>query len=99
MKQDDNVEDLIKKLPGVEIATDGTVAAQGQDVTKILVDGKEFFNNDMSIALKNLTADAVKSVQIIDEESDDTRTTGIKDGEKNKIINLVLKEGKKSYQL
>jgi hypothetical protein len=96
VRQDDNVEDLIKKLPGIEIATDGAVSAQGQEVTKILVDGKEFFNNDMSIALKNLTADAVKSVQIIDEESDDTRTTGIKDGEKNKIINLVLKEGKKS---
>ncbi len=96
VKQDDSVEDLIKKLPGVQIATDGTVNAQGEDVTKILVDGKEFFNNDMTIALKNLNADAIKSVQIIDEESDDTRTTGIKDGEKSKIINLVLKEGKKS---
>ncbi len=96
VKQDDNVEDLIKKLPGVEIGTDGTVTAQGEEVTKILVDGKEFFNNDPTIALKNLTADAIKSVQIIDEESDDTRTTGIKDGEKRKIINLVLKEGKKS---
>jgi hypothetical protein len=96
IKQDDNVEDLIKKLPGVQIGTDGTVNAQGEDVTKILVDGKEFFNNDMTIALKNLNADAIKSVQIIDEESDDARTTGIKDGEKSKIINLVLKEDKKS---
>lgn len=96
IKQDDNVEDLIKKLPGIQIGTDGTVNAHGQNVTKILVDGKEFFNNDMTIALKNLNADAIKSVQIIDEESDDARTTGIKDGEKNKIINLVLKEGKKS---
>ncbi|MBK5208172.1 MAG: TonB-dependent receptor [Flavobacteriaceae bacterium] len=96
IRQDDNVEDLIKKLPGVEISTDGTVNAQGKDITKILVDGKEFFSNDMSIALKNLNADAIKSIQIIDEESDDTRVTGIKDGEKNKIINLVLKEGKKT---
>lgn len=96
VKQDDNVEDLIKKLPGVQISTDGTVNAHGENVTKILVDGKEFFNNDMTIALKNLNADAVKSVQIIDEESNETRTTGIKDGEKSKIINLVLKEGKKS---
>lgn len=96
VKQDDNVEDLIKKLPGVQIGTDGSVTAQGQEITKILVDGKEFFNNDPTIALKNLTADAIKSVQIIDEESDDTRTTGIKDGEKTKIINLVLEEGKKS---
>ena len=96
VKQDDNVGDLIKKLPGIQIGTDGTVSAQGEDVTKILVDGKEFFNNDQTIALQNLNADAIKSVQIIDEESDDTRTTGIKDGEKRKIINLVLKEGKKS---
>ncbi len=96
VKQDDNVGDLIKKLPGVQIGTDGTVTAQGEDITKILVDGKEFFNNDQTIALNNLNADAIKSVQIIDEESDDTRTTGIKDGEKNKIINLVLKDGKKS---
>jgi len=83
-------------LPGIQVNPDGTVNAQGQAVTKILVDGKEFFNNDPAIALKNLTADAVKSVQIIDEQSDDTRVTGIKDGEKNKILNLVLKEGKKS---
>jgi len=96
VKQDDNVEDLIKKLPGIQIGTDGAVTAQGEEVTKILVDGKEFFTNDPQIALKNLTADAIKSVQIIDEESDDTRTTGIKDGEKTKILNLVLKEGKKS---
>ena len=96
VKQDDNVEDLIKKLPGVQIGTDGSVTAQGQEITKILVDGKEFFNNDPTIALKNLTADAIKSVQIIDEESDDARTTGIKDGEKTKIINLVLEDGKKT---
>ena len=96
VKKDDNVEDLIKKLPGIEIAADGTVSAQGESVTKILVDGKEFFNNDMSIALKNLTAGAIKSVQVIDEKSDDARTTGVKDGEQNKILNLVLKEDKKT---
>lgn len=96
VRQDDNVEDLIKKMPGIEVATDGTVTAQGEVVTKILVDGKEFFTNDPTIALKNLNADAIKSVQIIDEESDETRTTGVKDGEKIRILNLVLKEGKKT---
>jgi len=96
VKQDDNVEDLIKKLPGIEVKTDGSVEAQGEAVTKILVDGKEFFSNDMTVALKNLNADAIKSVQIIDEESDETRTTGVKDGEKTRILNLVLKEGKKT---
>lgn len=96
VRQDDNVEDLIKKLPGIEISTDGTVSAQGEEVTKILVDGKEFFTNDMTIALKNLNADAIKTVQIIDEESNEARTTGVKDGEKTRILNLVLKEGKKT---
>lgn len=96
VKQDDSVGDLIKKMPGIEISTDGTVTAQGEEITKILVDGKEFFTNDPTIALKNLNADAIKSVQIIDEESDETRTTGVKDGEKTRILNLVLKEGKKT---
>jgi len=95
VRQDDNVGELIKKLPGIEVETDGTVIAQGQTVTKILVDGKEFFNNDPTIALQNLSADAIESIEIIEESSDDSRVSGIKDGEKNKVINLVLKPGKK----
>jgi outer membrane receptor protein involved in Fe transport len=95
VRQDDNVGELIKKLPGVEIATDGTVIAQGEEITKILVDGKEFFTNDPTIALQNLSADAIKSIEIIDENSEDSRVSGVKDGEQSKIINLVLKDGKK----
>jgi len=96
IKQGDNVSDLLKKLPGVEIEKDGSVKAEGDDIKKILVDGKEFFNNDPTIALQNLNADAIKSVEVIDEESNGTRTTGIKDGEKVKVINLVLKDDKKT---
>lgn len=95
VRQDDNVGELIKKLPGIEVEADGTVIAQGQEITKILVDGKEFFSSDPTIALQNLSADAIMSIEIIDESSDDTRVSGVKDGEKTKIINLVLKEGKK----
>lgn len=95
VRQDDNVGELIKKLPGIEVEADGTVIAQGQEITKILVDGKEFFSSDPTIALQNLSADAILSVEIIDESSNDTRVSGVKDGEKTKIINLVLKEGKK----
>ena len=95
VRQDDNVGELIKKLPGIEVEADGTVIAQGKEITKILVDGKEFFSSDPTIALQNLSADAIFSVEIIDESSDDTRVSGVQDGEKNKIINLVLKEGKK----
>ena len=96
VKQDDNLEDLVKKLPGVEVEANGTVSAHGQEITKILVDGKEFFTDDPTIALKNLTADAIESIEIIDEGSDDSRVTGISDGEKKKIINLVLKPGRKT---
>ncbi|MBL4746573.1 MAG: outer membrane beta-barrel protein [Flavobacteriaceae bacterium] len=96
IKLGDNVSDLLRKLPGIEIDKDGSVKAEGDNIKKILVDGKEFFNNDPTIALQNLNADAIKSVEIIDEESDGTRTTGIKDGEKVKVINLVLKDDKKT---
>ena len=96
VKQDDNLEDLVKKLPGVEVEANGAVSAHGQEITKILVDGKEFFTNDPTIALKNLTADAIESIEIIDEGSEDSRVTGISDGEKKKIINLVLKPGRKT---
>ncbi|MDV7187384.1 TonB-dependent receptor [Lutibacter sp. TH_r2] len=95
VRQDDNVGDLVKKLPGVEVEANGEVSAQGQVVMKILVDGKEFFNNDPTIALQNLSADAIESIEIIDEDSEDTKVTGVKDGEKYKVLNLVLKEGKK----
>ena len=95
VRQDDNVGELIKKLPGIEIEADGTVIAQGEQVTKILVDGKEFFTNDPTIALQNLSADAIQSIEIIDENSDDSRVSGVKDGEQSKVINLVLKPGKK----
>lgn len=95
VRQDDNVGELIKKLPGIEVEANGNLIAQGEEVTKILVDGKEFFSNDPTIALQNLSADAIESIEIIDESSDDARVSGIKDGEKSKIINLVLKPGKK----
>ena len=68
VKQDDNVEDLIKKLPGVQIGTDGSVTAQGQEITKILVDGKEFFGSDIKVATKNLPANSVAKVQVYDKK-------------------------------
>lgn len=95
VRKDDNVGELIKKLPGIEIEADGTVNAQGQQITKILVDGKEFFNSDPQIALQNLSADALESVEIIDESSDDARVSGVRDGNKHKVLNLVLKDSKK----
>ena len=90
-----NVEDLLKKLPGVQVDKDGTVKAQGEKVQKVLVDGKEFFGNDPKIATKNLPADAVDKVQVYDKLSDQAQMTGFDDGNSEKTINLKLKEDKK----
>ncbi len=90
------VEDLLKKLPGVEVERDGTIRAQGETVQNVLVDGKEFFGNDPKIATKNLPADAVDQVEVFDKKSDMAEFTGIEDGRDTKTINLELKDGKKN---
>ncbi len=90
-----NVEQLLKKLPGVQVDKDGNIKAQGEKVQKVLVDGKEFFGNDPKIATKNLPADAVDKVQVYDKQSDQAQLTGFEDGDYEKTINLKLKEDKK----
>lgn len=89
------VEDLLKKLPGVEVDKDGTVKAQGEAVRRITVDGKEFFGRDPKMATKNLPADAIDKVQVYDKRSDQADFTGIDDGKREKNINLKLKEDRK----
>ena len=74
------VEDLLRRLPGVEVAADGTIKAQGEEVQNVLVDGKEFFGSDYKIATKNLAADAVDKVQVYDKKSDMAEFTGVDDG-------------------
>lgn len=91
----DNVEQLLKKIPGVDVDKDGKVTAQGKQVTKILVDGKEFFGNDPKAVTKNLPADAIDKVQIIDDKTESTKKTGIDDGQRDKVMNVTLKEDKK----
>lgn len=90
-----NVGDLLKKLPGVEVDDNGTVKAQGEDVQKVLIDGKEFFGNDTKMATENLPADMVKKVQVYDDLSDLSKMTGIDDGNTIKTINLKLKKDRK----
>jgi len=90
-----NVEQLLKKLPGVKVEKDGTIKAQGQEVKRVLVDGKEFFGSDPKIATKNLPADAVDKVQVYDRASDQAQLTGFDDGNSEKTINLKLKQDKK----
>ena len=95
-KANANVEDLLKKLPGVEVETDGTIRAQGQEVQRVMVDGREFFGRDPKLATRNLPADAIDKVQVFDKKSDQAVFTGIDDGQKEKTINLELKEEKRN---
>ncbi|NHE59314.1 outer membrane beta-barrel protein [Cyclobacterium plantarum] len=89
-KENAMAEDLIGKLPGITIEN-GQVQAQGEQVQKILVDGREFFGNDPSIALRNLPADAISSVEVLDQRSDQSRLTGLDDGNYAKTINIITK--------
>ena len=96
VKQNANVEDLLKKMPGIEVETDGSIRAQGEQVQRVMVDGREFFGRDPKLATRNLPADAVDKVQVFDKKSDQTVFTGIEDGQREKTINLELKEEKRN---
>jgi hypothetical protein len=89
-----NVEQLLKKLPGLKVEKDGSIKAQGEKVNRVLVDGKEFFGSDPKIATKNLPADAIDKVQVYDKQSDQAQLTGFDDGNYEKTINLKLKKDK-----
>jgi len=94
-KPNATVEDLMKKLPGVEVDKEGNVTAQGEPITKIYVDGKEFFSNDPKLALKNLTAELVESIQVFDDMSDQAKFSKIDDGSKQRTINIKLKKDRR----
>ena len=89
------LEELIRKLPGYEVESDGTVKYNGKTVSKILVDGKEFFSEDKSIAMKNLPANMVKKVKSYEKKSDLAEMTGIDDGEEELVLDLTVKEDAK----
>lgn len=90
------VEDLLKRLPGVEVDANGGITVQGEEVKRITVDGKDFFGTDPKMATRNLPADAVKKVQVFDKKSKTAEFTGIDDGNEEKTINLELRENKKT---
>jgi hypothetical protein len=94
-KPNASVEDLLKKLPGVQVEKDGTVKAQGENVQKVYVDGKEFFGNDPKLATKNLSADMIDQVEVFDDVSEQSKFNRIDDGSRTKAINLKLKKDKK----
>lgn len=89
------VEDLLKQLPGIQVDRDGKITAQGQTVSKVLVDGEEFFGDDPTLVTQNLRGDMVDKVQLYDKKSDQADFTGVDDGETIKTINIQLKEDQK----
>lgn len=86
-------EDLLKKLPGVVTDADGTIKSQGQTISKVYVNGKEFFDDDPSLALKTLAADAVQSIQMYDDMSEDAKFSGFDDGTRVRSINITTLKG------
>lgn len=90
-----DADEMVAQVPGVTIDEDGKVTAHGEEVTKIMVDGKEFFSTDPKVALKTLPADIIDKLQIIDEKSEQTKFSGFDDGKRSKVINIVTKPDKK----
>ena len=95
---DANAEDMIKKLPGVTIDKDGNVTAGGDQVRKVTVDGRDFFGDDATAALRNLPASIIDKIQVFDKLSDQAQFTGFDDGNSTKSINIVTKSGMRNGQ-
>lgn len=91
VRENDKVEDLLKQLPGVEVDKDGNVTADGKGMTKLRVNGKDFFTNNVKEFISQLPAGIVDKLQVIDDYGDKANFTGIKKGEPQKMLNLVLK--------
>src|SRR5690606_32493975 len=90
-----DADEVVAQIPGVMIDEDGNVTAHGEQVTRIIVDGKEFFSSDPKIALKTLPVDIIAKIQLIDEKSEQSKFSGFDDGKRNKVINIVTKPDKK----
>ncbi|MGB4843223.1 MAG: outer membrane beta-barrel protein, partial [Ferruginibacter sp.] len=88
------VEDLIKKMPGIQVDKDGNVTAQGKTVSRVKVNGKDFFGGDVKTATKELPANIVDKIQIIDDYGDQATVSGIKDGDPDKVMNIQIKKDK-----
>ncbi len=95
---DANVEDLIQKMPGIAVVN-GEVQAQGEKVQRVLVDGKQFFGEDATLALKNLPAEIVDKIEVFDRQSDQAQFTGFDDGNAQKTINIVTRTDRNAGQV
>ena len=89
----DMLEELLKKLPGVEVGADGSITANGETITKIMIDGKPFFLDDPQLASKNIPAKMIEKIKVVEKKSDQALFTGIDDGEEEMVIDLSVKPG------
>jgi hypothetical protein len=95
---DATVEDLVKKMPGITVDKSGSITAHGEQVRKVTVDGKDFFGDDATAALRNLPADVVDKIQVFDRLSEQAQLTGFDDGNSQRALNIVTKNGVKNGQ-
>lgn len=91
------LEDVLKKLPGVEVNADGEVEVEGKKVTKLMVDGKDFFDGDTKLGVKNIPADAIDKVQVLSNYSEIGALKGVENNQDNLAMNIKLKSGKKNF--
>ncbi|OFY42267.1 MAG: hypothetical protein A2X18_12990 [Bacteroidetes bacterium GWF2_40_14] len=89
----DMLEQLLKKMPGIEIDSDGKITANGKEITKIMIDGKTFFLNDPQLATKNLPAKIIDKVKVVEKKSEQALFTGIDDGNQETVIDLTIRPG------
>lgn len=94
-RQNASVEDLLRKIPGVEINDDGKISYNGEAIERIELDGRDFFSSNPTMATRNLPSSMIRNVQFVDKKSDRARLTGMDDGEREKVLNLTVKEDKK----
>ncbi len=91
------LEDVLKKLPGVEVDNDGNITVEGKSVQKVMVEGKDFFDGDTKIATKNIPANALDKIQVLRNYNEVTNLKGLENNEENVALNIKLKEGKKNF--
>ena len=91
------LEDVLKKLPGVEVNADGEVEVEGKKVQKLMIDGKDFFDGDTKLGVKNIPADAIDKIQVLRNYNDNSILKGVENNQDNIAMNIKLKSGKKNF--
>ncbi|MGQ2982747.1 carboxypeptidase-like regulatory domain-containing protein [Flavobacterium sp.] len=91
------LEDVLKKLPGIEVDADGNVKVEGKSVSKLMVEGKDFFDGDTKLGVKNIPADAVSKVEVLRNYNEVSQLRGVQNNEDNVAMNIKLKDGKKNF--